>query len=345
MDNSLDITITQAKDLVIDCLKIKRIPMLISSPGMGKSAMIHEVAREFNLFLIDVRGSSLQPVDANGLPGYNEDKTKAKFVPMDMFPLENDPIPEGYSGFLIFFDELNSTHKSVIPALYKVVLDRKIGQDKIHPKALMAAAGNRMTDNAIVNPMGTAMDSRVIHLFAKSDYKGWLENVAYPKEYDHRVTSFINYKPTLINNFKPDTKDHTFACERTWEVMSDLLKIWGENISQSKLPLFTGNIGTAAGREFYSFCRIYKDLPSMQSILADPENAQIPSGAMNQWAIAGAVGHNLNKNNAEQLALYMNRLPFQFQTIVCQQAIAKDTSLLGLDCIKAWVSKTAKVIG
>ena len=337
----VEVTLAEAKELIIDCFRTRRVPMLYSHAGMGKSHTFKAIADEWNLQLLDERPSAYSPVDANGIPYPNTERTKAKFIPMENFPLEGDPIPEGKDGWLLFLDELPSANSSVIPTLYKLLHDRKVGNAKLHPKVIMAAAGNKLDSNAIVYEMGTAMQSRIIHIFIKSSLKGFI-NHAIETDFDHRMIGFINYKPNLLNNFTPSHDDYTFACERTWEYMSDFMKLWGKDIPTNKLPLFTGTIGQAAGRELYSFCKVYHKLVSMETILANPEGAEIPTEPMSQWAIASSLAHRISPESAENIMKYLKRMPLQFQFMAMKIAARAEPTIVANPNIAAWISKVSR---
>ena len=61
----MQIKMSQAFDCVSRTIRKKLVPMLVGSPGAGKSALIHSVAKHYNLKLIDVRLSQCDPTDLN----------------------------------------------------------------------------------------------------------------------------------------------------------------------------------------------------------------------------------------------------------------------------------------
>lgn len=61
----MKIKISQAIPLVIAALKAKLVPMLHGSPAVGKSAIVRQIAKQFNLKLIDLRLSQCDPTDLN----------------------------------------------------------------------------------------------------------------------------------------------------------------------------------------------------------------------------------------------------------------------------------------
>jgi len=97
----MQVTISQVKPHIEMLWDAKKpiCPFLHSSPGIGKSSIGRQLAKKRNLKFIDLRLTDMDPSDFNGLPGFSEGV--ASFIPFDTFPLEGDPIPDGYDGWLV----------------------------------------------------------------------------------------------------------------------------------------------------------------------------------------------------------------------------------------------------
>ena len=342
------VTPVQAKELLIDCVSSNLVPMISGSPGVGKSSVVRQIADEFNLKVIDMRLSQCDPTDLNGFPVVDSKTDKASYRPMDTFPLETDALPldsEGkpMGGWMLFLDEFNSAPLSVQAAAYKLVLDRAIGQHKLHPQCAIICAGNKSTDGAIVNRMSTAMQSRLIHLEMGVDHKSWLLWAA-EAQIDYRVTSYINFKPGALNLFNPDHSDQTFACQRTWEFVSKLISKWPTTISRSKTPLLSGTIGEGAAREFLTFCEIFKDLVSIDQIIKNPMGVNVPVEPSTQFALSGSIANNANEKNIGPLMDFVNRLPLEFQVITIQDILKRKRELVSNEAISSWVTTNAKAL-
>lgn len=330
----------QAKELLTDSIKAKLVPMLAGSPGIGKSDVIRSIAKEFRLKVIDMRLSQCDPTDLLGFPTVDKETGKAGYRPMDTFPLEGDAIPDGYNGWLLFLDEMNGASKAVQMAAYKLVLDREVGQQKLHPHLAMIGAGNLDTDNAIVNAMSTAMQSRMVHLEMGVDHEAWLE-WASGAHVDYRVISYINFKPDELYKFNPDHDDKTFACPRTWEMVSKLIKDWG-TIPHSKLPLLAGTISEGAARQFTGFCEIFQDLPTIAQIVANPTGINVPTEPSTCYALSGSIGVHANKSNIDALMKFIWRLPLEFQIVTMKDFIKREPTMLAVPAVKDWTVKNAK---
>ena len=110
------VTPRKARKYIEKALVAGNVPFVQSSPGIGKSSIVKEIAKIYRLKLIDHRLSTSAPEDLSGLPHFTTDAQgvrRASFIPFDIFPLSTDPLPEGYDGWLLFFDEFNSAPREV----------------------------------------------------------------------------------------------------------------------------------------------------------------------------------------------------------------------------------------
>lgn len=332
----MKIKISQAADLITVALKAKLVPMLHGSPAIGKSAVVKSIAKQFGLKVIDLRLSQCDPTDLMGFPNING--SKAGYVPMETFPIEGDPLPNGYGGWLLFLDEFNSAPPAVQAAAYKLVLDRMVGVHNLHKNVAIVCAGNLETDGAIVQPMSTALQSRLVHLEVEVDAKEW-NDWAHTDGFDHRVTSYIEFRPDHIYTFSPDHSDKTYASPRTWEFVNQILKV--SPITKASLPLLIGTIGEGVAREFFGFCQIHDKLPKIEQIIQAPNSVTVPTEPSIQFALVGAIAANATKDNCEALMDFIKRIPAEFQVVAVRSMIKRKPELIKAPSFAPWVTKMA----
>lgn len=335
----ISVTIQRAKTLVEYIVRAGLVAMIKGSPGIGKSAIVKAIAKDHNLKMIDLRLAQCDPTDLLGFPHINTEGTKASYVPMNTFPIEGDKIPNGYDGWLLFLDEMNAADRGVQKAAYKLILDRQIGEFNLHKKVAIVAAGNLDTDNAIVEELSTALQSRLIHITVKSDADSWLV-WALKAGIDHRILSFIRFKPGNLNTFNPDNDDgqDTYACERTWEFAHQLLSTKIETEDPDLLPLLNGTLSEGISREFISFLRIYKDLPTMKEILTNPKNIEIPDQPSTLYALTGSIGHHAKEETIDKLFDFIDRMPMEFQVICMREIGRRNNELLSTPRVEKWIA-------
>ena len=309
------------------------VPFLHSSPGAGKSSMLRAFAKENDLVYLDIRLSQCDPTDLQGFPVIVDGV--ATYIPFNLFPIQSTELPEGKNGWLISLDEFSSAPRSVQASSYKIVLDRMVGNHKLHDNVLIAAAGNLATDNAIVNPISTASQSRMVHLKITPSYDDWLQTVAIPHKYDSRIIAYLSQYPNKLMNFDPNHSDMTYACNRTWEFMNSLLSTVNENgesipvlTDSADLPLYAGTIGVEVASDFLTFCEVFKDLITNEQILADPFNCPLPDKVSAKWAIITRIVGIADANNISNIIVYVKRMELQFRILFFRMMMINNNTLI-----------------
>ena len=301
------------------------IPNLMSSPGMGKSAIARQLADEANLQLIDHRMSGANREDQNGFPMPADGRIKM-LIQEGIFPLESDRLPAGKDGWLLFLDELNQAPKDVLASCYKLLLDRMVGQESLHPNVSIMIAGNKMTDGAIAGNMGNALKSRVITLNLRVSAEEWLDNVAVPNKYDIRIIAYINHKMDALHRFDPNSTDDSFPCPRTWEFVNRLIR--NEPDLSGMIELLAGTIGEKAAIEFVTYSSVWSNLISYKEIVDNPEYASIPIEKAAQWSVVINVVDSFKEEDIEKVFTYMNRISEDMRVIFFRKLFKQYPNLI-----------------
>lgn len=350
------VRLDKAVPFVERVLKKQLVPMLHGSPAIGKSDIMRAIALKFNLLLIDVRLSTYDPADMNGLPYFNTSGARniAEYVPFDVFPIEGDELPvirdkEGnvthtYNGWLVLLDELPSAAPSVQAAAFKLILDKMVGQHKLHSRALLAAAGNLEDDGAIVNPLPTPLQSRMINFLVHTDLECFMK-YALKQGIDYRIAAFLEFKPDYVHQFNPDHDDLTFAAPRTWMFLDKLIR--GERIEDHDLPLIGGCVSSGVGAEFMAFCKVFDSIPKLADILADPMKAHCPDSDDNPslvYALAGSLAQHATDKNIDKLVPYIERMDMEYQVITFRHILARDMKLSSHTAMQDWIKRNSTQI-
>lgn len=319
MNNFYRMTPKEVYENICLCIKAGLVPFIQGSPGTGKSAIVKKVAKDFNLELIDCRLSAMDSTDLNGLPTFKNGE--AVFAPYSFFPLDTHKIPEGKTGWLIFLDEMNSAPRDVQAASYKLILDRMLGMHKLHPNCAIVCAGNFQSDNAITNPISTALMNRVIHLCMRVDAEEWIEEVAIPQGYQEEIIAFIHAYEEEIFNFDPEKEDEAYPTPRSWEFVNRLMKVSGSKSKLSLLPLIAGAIGVPTASKFTTFMAVYKDMITVEDLKRDPD-INPPEDNNKLWAIITHLCQKIEQEDVEHVIKFIEKCPKTFQ-IVFLRSISK----------------------
>lgn len=330
------------------CLRARLVPLVRSSPAIGKSDLAHQLAAAYNVKVLDFRLGQADITDLNGLPRFTKDG-RAEFAPFTDFPLEGDELPiktdrngqplleadgitpQRYAGWLLFFDELTSAPKQLQAASYKIILERKVGQRQLHPLVLLMAAGNLETDQAVVHNMSTALQSRLVHLFMRVDHKEWVQ-WAIKNDIDSRILAYLEFKPDELYTFKPDHSDHTFAAPRTWSFASRLIK--DKEVTGSDLPLLAGTISKGVAVQFIEFVKIYATLPKIADIVHDPVNIHLPHDPSVKYALATMLAEHITEGTAAPLVTFARRLPVECRVLFARMLSLRRPKLVRTEAVQ-----------
>lgn len=347
--STVKVTPQEAVDHIKDIISAKLVPMLSGDPGIGKSDIIDQILEFYNLKNLDIRLSQYDPTELNGYPSIQNGR--ATHTPLEIFPIEGDPLPteqrpfgkgfdtHTFAGWGLFFDEFNSSSLSVQAAAYKLILNHAIGSHKLHKRAISICAGNLASNNAIVNRMSTAMQSRLIHLELQVDVDQWVQ-WANKHTLDHRIIAYIQHVPTNLHNFDPDHNDKTFACPRTWEFASRLIKKTPGSLAP-KLPLLAGAISEAVAREFVLYTDVYTELPTIKEIEAHPTSIPISNEPGILFALSNMIAAWAKESNIEKLIQFVERLPLEFGTITLQNLIYRNSEMQKNKFVGRWIEQNA----
>lgn len=306
------------------------IPNLLGGPAIGKSACVYEVAKFFNLKLVDVRASGLLPEDINGMGAIVDGK--AKFLPfMDKFPLDTMEVPDGYYGWLLFLDELTNASREVQATLYQLLLDRAVGDHRLHDNVVIVAAGNRVSDRAAANAMGTALQSRVVTLEIEPKLEEWLDEVAFPNNYDSRLISFLLSNQGQFNTFNPQNREElTFSAPRTLSMLNDLLQSQELPLDMSHplaMPIVAGTVGSDTAAKFNVHCNTVMKLPSIDTIIASPDTVPMPDTVAQVYGVVSSIlayiKADTHPTDVEQLTKFILRMPSPSYMVVYARTAVK----------------------
>lgn len=340
-----DQTFNQLEETLPKVLNAGQVPFITGDPGVGKSTLWRNIAKRFNLKFIDIRLSTFDPTMFNGFLWMDPKTGKASFMPLDLFPLEGEALPinpenqKPYNGWLIHLDEFTQAPKSVEGAAFQLVLDHEVGPNKVHPKARLACSGNSVGAGTIAKQISTPMRSRLIHFSMKNDITSFTEAMI-DLDFHPLVINYLNAYSDNLNNFRTNYKnpDGTYACERSWEMLSDFIKgVERMNdpdnpgqklkITDSDLPTLVGTVGEEAGAGVYTFIKAYYACPDIALIAADPQGTMIPTLAVDQYAALAYLVAKITPNNGGAVATYLQRFSQEMQLIFARTLVRKNEAI------------------
>lgn len=309
--------------------KEKDIPLYLhSAPGIGKSDIMRQLAAELKIGFIDIRVGTMLPEDLTGIPVPDLEKKLAVWLRATFWPsVERD----GAEG-IIAFDELADANRQLQSCIYRVILDRQIGEYKLPPGWWPMAAGNRREDRAAAQSISTALANRFAHVHIRPDDKAW--NVwANQNNIDPMLMGFIKFRPALLHSME-GADLLAFPSPRSWAKAS---KVFDTKDPGLRFRLIASIVGEGAASEVETFFKGL-ELPEFEEIVADPLHAMIPDEPGSRYALTSLLARRLDKENFPSIYKYIMREDFgaDYCTVVVLEASQRDSSLTDTKTFVQW---------
>jgi MoxR-like ATPase len=299
----------------------ERVPLHIWGPcGVGKSQIVFQVADDTQREFRDVRAGQLDPVDLRGLPRIASHQTE--WAPPKFLPTSGKGI--------LFLDELTSAPQMTQAACYQLVLDRRLGEYVLPDGWVVIAAGNPASERGVHFSMPRPLRNRFVHLHLEADLPEWCR-WAFRAGIRSEIIAFLRFKPALLHDADATSDQNAWPTPRSWEMASNVLKgtasKTGTLAAETEAQLLEGTIGPAATAEFVGFLRLFRQLPSIDEILLNPEKAPLPGEPSAQIAIATALGRAMSDQSVAKGLTYLDRMPTEMRVLAIRDAAARDRAI------------------
>lgn len=277
------------------------IPMIEGDPGNGKTSLSNSVARQLDADLIVLRLADLEPTD---VAGWNVPDAEARF----MKHVAPRWLPaEGGKTVIVLIDEMAQGATATMNVIGQVLNERMVGTYHIPDNVHFICAGNPARARAGTNHVPTHLRDRLM----------WLElhaNVDDVVPYFQKVgvspviCAYLRFRSEMLSKFDRDAK----ACPspRSWERMNTLMNA---NLPEHLFVMAAqGLVGEGPANDFMGYRRLAENVPDMDALIADPENAPIPDDLGVLYAVSTELVARFDPEDepkCENIVKYLNRMP------------------------------------
>jgi hypothetical protein len=331
---------------VAEVLPVESSVLLRGPHGIGKSQVVRQVAKAFNLPVIDRRLSQMTEGDMVGLPSTDGEVTR--FNPPDWFKRAcTNPV-------CLFLDEINRATPEVMQAAFQIVLDRWLNGWTLHSETRVFAAVNNSAAYT-VNEMDPALLDRFWTIDLEPTVEDWLtwarsEDATGATRVYSVVSDFIAGNEKWLDSPKDAEPGKVSPSRRSWERLSGALAKAG--ITQldepANHPLFypvcLGYIGTEATIAFNGFAKTIDSQVSGQEILSDYSKVKRKVkklGAEKQNILIDKVTayitkelKSLDDKQGQNLRSFMNDLPGEHR-VSCWSKLTQGSGTENLELAKS----------
>lgn len=327
---------TEVKIAVTHLVQQKRPGFLRGQPGIGKSEIMGQVAKDLKMEFIDMRLSLYDPTDLKGFPSPDPVAGVTNWLPLGSMP--QDPKSKG----ILFLDELPNAVQAVQSAALQLILDRGIGSYRLPDGWAIMAAGNRETDRSGVSRMIGSLTSRFVFIDVETSVTEFAKH-AIVKGIRPDVLGYLRYKESSLNTFDPAKSAQPYACPRTWMFASD--NILGYDLPKMiERELLVGTIGEGQTTELLAFIALADELPTVEEILKNPGRAKMPTKIDALFSISTTLAMCAVEKTFPLMMTYVERMTKEFQCLFIRDSCRRLPALAETPTFSKWIVQNESLL-
>ena len=208
--------------------------LLMGPPGIGKTAVMEQVAEECGVGLVAYTITHHTRQSAVGLPRivtrcYNgkevsiTEYTLSEIIASVYDCMERTGKKEG----ILFIDEINCVSETLAPTMLQFLQNKTFGNHSVPEGWLIAAAGNPPEYNKSVREFDIVTLDRVRRMDIEADLDVWME-YAWKKEIHGSILAYLGMKKDHFYSVENTVDGKFFVTARGWEDLSEILKAYEE---------------------------------------------------------------------------------------------------------------------
>ncbi len=208
---------------------------MIGAPGIGKTAIMEQIAQELNVGLVSYSMTHHTRQSALGLPFIREETfdgvsyqvseyTMSEII-ASVYKLREET---GRREGILFLDEINCVSETLSPAMLQFLQYKIFGTHRLPDGWIVVTAGNPPEYNKSVREYDIVTWDRLKRIDVEPDYEVWKE-YAYRRGIHGAILTFLEIKKNYFYVVETSVDRKSFVTARGWEDLSEMIRLYEQH--------------------------------------------------------------------------------------------------------------------
>lgn len=213
----------------------QRPVFLVGPPGVGKTAVMEQIAAELGVGLVSYSMTHHTRQSALGLPVITKKEYEgfsyqvSEYTMSEIIGAVYDTMREsGVREGILFLDEINCISETLAPCMLQFLQYKVFGQHRIPDGWIVVTAGNPPEYNRSVRDFDIVTWDRLKRIDVEPDYDVW-KDYAVRKGVHPSVTTYLAAKRGDFYKVGNTAEGRRFVTARGWDDLSEMIKLYEEN--------------------------------------------------------------------------------------------------------------------
>ncbi|MDE6520351.1 MAG: AAA family ATPase [Ruminococcus sp.] len=205
---------------------------LMGAPGIGKTAIMEQVAEELDIAIVSYSMTHHTRQSALGLPfivqkNYcGKDFSISEYTMSEIIASVYETIEKsGKKEGILFLDEINCVSETLAPSMLQFLQFKIFGKHKVPEGWIVVTAGNPPEYNKSVREFDIVTWDRLKRIDVEPDLNAWKE-YAYKVGVHPSIITYLDIKKTNFYVIESTVDGKSFVTARGWEDLSRIISMY-----------------------------------------------------------------------------------------------------------------------
>lgn len=208
---------------------------LLGAPGIGKTAIVEQIAQELDIALVSYSMTHHTRQSALGLPYIVEKEYNGQNYQVSEYTM-SEIIASVYEAMettgkkrgILFLDEINCISETLAPSMLQFLQYKTFGRHQVPENWIVVTAGNPPEFNRSVHEFDIVTWDRLKRIEIEPEYTSW-KQYALAMHVHPAITSYLDIKPEHFYHISTTIDGKQFVTARGWDDLSQMIQLYERN--------------------------------------------------------------------------------------------------------------------